>query len=173
VVVRVAQELGDWSPRSAAYSSHYGGHWRPWGEFPSRDGHPVVYVARGSHAQYFESRPSGYRATLTQPLDLLDLHIQLSVQNAWIDVVPATISPRTEHYRIIEMPARLDADDWTASDWDAWWWLRFDGVWGGRDAVPGPRFQDPKWLDPREWVRQFVERDRSPEDDVFAQEAIS
>ena len=51
-------------PAEVAYSSHIGTIWRAWVDVPKRvsedEVHPIVYVARGSHAQYFGSCPDGY-----------------------------------------------------------------------------------------------------------------
>ena len=166
VVIRVSRGERGWVPRAAAYSSHYGGHWRNWEDLESRDGeHPLVYVARGSHAQYFESRPEGYRATLTQPLDFLELRIRLTVQNDWKDVVAASIGPVQHPYRLAVIPRGVETvPDSTAAapsqaETDAWWWLRFEGLWGGREAINGPASQGLKWTEPQSWVRLSVDRD--------------
>jgi hypothetical protein len=43
-------------PLFAAYSSHCGGSWRPWAQVPVVAAtHPKVYVALGSHANYFRA----------------------------------------------------------------------------------------------------------------------
>jgi hypothetical protein len=41
-------------PIGAAYSRHLDGEYRLWDDMEKRGTHPVVYVARGSHAAYFE-----------------------------------------------------------------------------------------------------------------------
>jgi hypothetical protein len=56
---------GDWEnalvlvrgvePVAVAVSSHEGGEIRDWRHVQRMDGHPVIYVAAGSHAMYFES----------------------------------------------------------------------------------------------------------------------
>ena len=61
---------GDWEmvqlrmrgdePDIAVYAQHSHAEKRPWTEVETEDGHPVVYVARGSHASYFEA---GYHTT--------------------------------------------------------------------------------------------------------------
>jgi hypothetical protein len=161
VVIRVSRGERGWVPRAAAYSSHYGGHWRDWEDLETRDGeHPLVYVARGSHAQYFESRPEGYRATLTQPLELLELRIRLTVQNDWKDVVAASVGPVHHPYRLAVIPTGVEDNATpTRAETDAWWWLRFEGLWGGRAAINGPASQGLKWTDPQAWVRLAVDRD--------------
>src|SRR5439155_2463620 len=43
----------DGTPLRACYSGHESGFQRPWERVQKKDGHPIVYVARGSHAAYF------------------------------------------------------------------------------------------------------------------------
>lgn len=161
IVVRAVRTDGKWEPRAVACSAHFGGTWRLRGAFEEREGHPVVYVAKGSHAQYFESLPGGYPTPYTAPLGLLDLQVKLIVQNEWRDIVVSSVRPEADAYRLIVVPPRLELDAWDAEDWDRWWWLRFEGGWGARDAVKGPQFQETKWADPRTWVDTYVYRDRT------------
>jgi hypothetical protein len=59
---------GDWegvtvflqgtSPMGVSYSQHQGRGWSPWSAQTTSGAHPVVYVARGSHADY--AKPSRY-----------------------------------------------------------------------------------------------------------------
>lgn len=61
---RVGAHEGDWEmieiqldangdPQLAAYSQHKNGEQRPWAKVEKQGGRPVVYPARGSHANYF------------------------------------------------------------------------------------------------------------------------
>ena len=168
VVVRAVRTNGTWEPRAVACSAHFGGTWRLRGSFQERDGHPIVFVAKGSHAQYFDSLPGGYPTPYTAPLDLLDLQIKLVIQNDWRDIVVERVRPEPQSYRLIVVPERLARDPWQPADWDAWWWLRFEGGWGARDAVKGPRFQETKWEDPRKWVDTYVYRDRTRDVDTMS-----
>ncbi|HSX22639.1 MAG TPA: hypothetical protein VLE97_07715, partial [Gaiellaceae bacterium] len=40
------------APLGAAYSQHQGRKWIAWSALAKTAGHPVVYVAKGSHAEY-------------------------------------------------------------------------------------------------------------------------
>jgi hypothetical protein len=42
-------------PDVAVYAQHVNAEKRAWSDVEQEDGHPVVYVARGSHASYFEA----------------------------------------------------------------------------------------------------------------------
>jgi hypothetical protein len=54
----------DGRPQFAAYSEHCSGTVRTWSAVKTRGGtHPVVYVALGSHANYFTNTPSSTRFT--------------------------------------------------------------------------------------------------------------
>jgi len=149
-------------PIAAIYSSHLGGLWRGWDDVQQADatvppdgicaehgavGHPVAFVARGSHAQYFAAIPEGYPAVLNQSIG----PARFQISTDWTDVVadaPDDVSPLP--YRLRAMP-RLDSVRATKPDWSDWWWLRFFGAWGAHEGVPGPQAQNPKWDDPQTW----------------------
>ena len=57
ICIYLVRENGEWRPRHAAYSAHHTKQIRAWEEVECADAtgeHPVAYVARGSHACYFE-----------------------------------------------------------------------------------------------------------------------
>lgn len=167
VVVRVGRAGDGWAPIGAAYSSHFGGHWRPSGEVQWRDGtHPVVYVARGSHAQYFESKDGGYTASLSQSFGSLQIQIG---RKDWNDELADDPEPDAtpEDYELWVMPEVSDDAAWTDDDRRQWWWLRYRGLWGGSGAIAGPVDQGAKWSDPARWVADAVQRD-SPAWDTLA-----
>lgn len=47
-------------PNTAFYSSHDRGQTRAWAAVRNQDGHAIVFVARGSHANYFEPGPQPF-----------------------------------------------------------------------------------------------------------------
>lgn len=62
LTARLAHE-GDWErvvveltpaldPRGVRYHEHAGSRFLPWGRVPMQEGHPVAYVAQGTHASY-------------------------------------------------------------------------------------------------------------------------
>ena len=52
--VTVVLSASPLQPLVAGYSRHCSGEARPWAATARRNGHPIVYVALGSHANYFE-----------------------------------------------------------------------------------------------------------------------
>jgi Vacuolar protein sorting-associated protein 62 len=50
--------LDNGRPLGATYSQHQGRKWVPWSALSTTGGHPIAYVARGSHAEY--PKPGSY-----------------------------------------------------------------------------------------------------------------
>jgi hypothetical protein len=147
---------GDGRPLSAGYSQHCGGERRAWADVPRVDGtHPVVYVALGSHANYFSAG--------THPINLGCLpgavvalfnqaHLPLPVDYAFDG--PVIVGPPHVGARV--MPVRQISDRHPE-------WVRFPGFWGeleylhapapigtvtlGGSSPVGPAFHDV-WTDP-------------------------
>jgi hypothetical protein len=160
-------------PTAAAYSSHLGNRWRRWNDVRKLPGgaHPLVYVARGSHANYFEPRRGGYKATGAIPYIPWKMWLQLggkSPSGREKDYVPLEafgngyrpppITAETS-YRIEAMPTDLEYVD--PSDdpviWKKWWWLRYRGKWGTEGigalvGIDGPQAQASRWSAPFDWV---------------------
>ncbi len=76
----IGEHEGDWemiqielapfgAPLFVGYSQHYGGEWAWWDDIEKEDDSPIVYVAKGSHASYFESG-----TMFIDPLDWLEPH---------------------------------------------------------------------------------------------------
>ena len=62
-------------PLSVGLSQHCSGETRPWADTELRDGHPTVYVALGSHANYFQPGLHSFdRACL--PADVIGFFLQ-------------------------------------------------------------------------------------------------
>jgi hypothetical protein len=190
---RVGQSTAALTPLAAAYSVHLGSYWRRWADVrKTRDAghcHPLVYVARGSHANYFQPRAEGYIASWAVPNPLgQDLRVRTGgrrpraeyrdyvpsvVAHALTDVPPDSILP----YRIEVMPAALDAISPTgdAVIWTRWWWLTYRGKWGTQGhgaewAIDGPPHQHARWYTPFAWVSEDGQADASWEE-VFGDRA--
>jgi hypothetical protein len=177
------------TPIGSAYASHDQGRWRRWedvhrlddAEVESPDGlHPLVYMARGSHASYFDYNSTGYHPSMSRKFRLPFLgdfevpsHMVLQSRTAvdWVadrrgsgSLVIAfddvRVMPPEE---VLTDPVRLRADD-------DWWWLAYEGLWGAPEPLPffggsgprGPRLQGVKWDNPFTWVMRECMADDLP-----------
>lgn len=173
----VALELSpDGTPVRAGYSGHQGGFERPWYRVGRWKDRPIVYVARGSHAAYFEHKRRGHRTkSLANPkglpwlIDLVVRRIQKRLIDAivllrWNDHTPTHPDyPGDEPWnrgvfvspRLVELPLL----DEVTSD-GPFWWMHIQCRWGSSHsrlrgtAAPHPaweqrrRYDDPvAWLD--------------------------
>lgn len=182
---------GSYRPLGAAYGAHDLGRWRRWEDLRRTDDegneatdgrHPLVYVARGSHASYFEYNPSGYHPSMTRKLRLpflgdysIPSQFVLETRNA-IDWVADAESGNGNGVRLLidrleVMPpeAVLRDTERLRSD-ERWWWLAYRGLWGSPEALPffggsgprGPREQGIRWDNPFQWVMRECIADDLP-----------
>ena len=154
------------APRRVAYSSHLGGRWREWSEVEPVDGrkqHPRVYVARGSHAQYFAAAEGRYDALVSRPWGLLDLRGRLTI-NWKTDFVGRPTLPEGRYDLVAIPPGAETVDKKDAEAWSRWWWLQFKGRWGASEGILGPFVQEEgkRWGQPTAWAKEFCEPDGNP-----------
>ena len=176
-VMVVLEGGGQCRPLLCAYSAHEGGHWLPWREVEkANDGsvladtgtHPIVYVASGSHANYF-SGPAIFRAA--PPV--------LKMVTQIVGKPLAKLFPKSELAQLLnqvrqplDYTASLDQvgglivnakimPDQVNGAWEGEWrWLNHTGRWGSPgewiglgDAGPhGPPHTGEKWADPLWWI---------------------
>jgi hypothetical protein len=148
-----------WQPLGATYSEHENGarrHWRDMERF--EDTHPVVYVASGSHASYFQHAPEGHSTELAGIfLGKLKFKIGFSTSNR--DFVPP---PGDQHPPLAPQVEVLpDPIDIISADNPArrhLKWMSFKGSWGARELGKliaggpiGPTQKGLKWLNPFAW----------------------
>lgn len=122
------------NPTQALYSQHLAGETAAWGDVETVNGHPVVYVALGSHANYF--RPFQGR---------------IGIENDVVNDGGLTITPDQLNLVILNNGPNRPADQS---------WLSFPGRWGyvgtevqvatGNAGPYGPVFNDngSRWADP-------------------------
>ena len=126
------------NPDQVVYSAHFGGYKTNWNTVEKENNRPVVYVAKGSHANHFQqgicdvTLPTGVGSdigTVAQKLEILDLKavIDSTLGGPFIETTPEK-------------------------------WLLFGGRWGG-DNVPnfkesprGPFQQTDRWSAPISWT---------------------
>ncbi len=134
-------------PARLAYSGHGGGEKASWEDdkVQKEDGRPVVYVARGSHASYYE--PGVYLGTAKEGAVFgceRTTEPHRRVDDAEVQLLPNAVS---------------DPEDEFA-------WIEYDGLWGEQDknkifaGVQGPK-QKSQWEKPFTWennLRDFSDK---------------
>lgn len=172
-----AIELGDdGTPRRVGLSGHFGGAQRDWKDVRKIDGKPVVYVARGSHAGYFEYRPGGFTAEDLVVRSNLPAVVGVFVSAfRWVrllrkvtDWPPADrdFDPAPpEHHGGAESPDLVSLDS-SGEGGAAPWWLSYRGKWGstrprwfGAVGIDSPWASDPRdkrWKDPQAWLKSLT-----------------
>jgi RsiW-degrading membrane proteinase PrsW (M82 family) len=151
----VNKHEGDWEmvqvmlgeagePQWVVLGQHHGGTRRSWSTTQVEDGtHPVVYVALGSHANYFrgdEDYPNGK-----------------AIGNTRLEVMDRTgLSGRAEP-EVVLLPDRQDVERDPDTVPANVRWLLFEGYWGERaphsdfSGPLGPADKGVKWQAPYDW----------------------
>lgn len=168
------------APRRAGYAGHSSGFVRPWSHVEQREGRPVVYVARGSHAAYFHHEPGGHRSNSLppskgwpEPFETVWRRISMRIQDAltflrFKDHTPDNPEHPAGHLRdrgllvdpeLILFPLALDSTP-------DFWWMALDCRWGSRHSRfegtigPNPPWrQEDKWFEPSKWLDTLVNDD--------------
>lgn len=173
---------GDLRPCWLAYASHNFNHddiRRRWDdpEIELSGTHPVVYIAAGSHAAYYQA--GEYLPSIAVPLPDQVERVWRRIRRIWRVTILQNTAPEGPNDGIIRIPfvdyARGDglqigpgtAHEWDLQVWDAAapaWVEAYRGLWGmytgdvleGEDAPSGPKFRrdgalKPQWYDPVGW----------------------
>jgi hypothetical protein len=143
-IVRTGRHAGDWEmvqyrldrdrrPVEAVYAQHSGAERCSWGTVERRGGHPVVYVANGSHASYLRA---GVRDRMWPD------------PNDEADGRGTVVRPR-----VVRIGDRSPAWVRWPGQWGdarARWWVPAE-----QDSPRGPAFQpEGRWTDPGAWARE-------------------
>lgn len=133
------------NPVVAAYSQHLDGGFVEWNLVQSTDDHPNVYVALGSHANYFRSYEGG-----------------VGPANDVCSSSGRTISPEDFDLVILGEVGNPPAGQG---------WLSFAGTWGdygdatsgvaGERGPVGPAYQEDRWNNPIGWADGVTKADEN------------
>lgn len=159
-----------YAPVGAGYYSHETGTRRRWSDIErSQFGgdHPLVYVAAGSHASYFQYTKGGYVVTVPGLIvPVLKIKLKVSFSTTQVDLVPdkerfSPVAPRVEM-----LPDPVGPPNSQHPAWEHDKWLAFPGSWGirplygfGYGGPRGPRFKGLKWHKPFVWVERHCAPD--------------
>jgi hypothetical protein len=109
-------------PLSAGYSQHCSGETREWADTPRSNGHPKVYVALGSHANYFEPGVHEFdRACL--PTQVLNFFQQAGLP---LPADVAAAGPSVQTPAVERVSERKPA------------WIAYPGFWGELEYFSAP-----------------------------------
>jgi hypothetical protein len=148
-----------WQPLGATYSEHENGARRHWRDMELLEGtHPIVYVASGSHASYFQHVPEGHTTELAG-IFLGKLKFKIGSSDGARDFVPP---PGDQHLplapcvEVFPDPIAIVSPDNPARRHLKW--MGFKGSWGARElgrfiagGPIGPSHKGLKWLHPFAW----------------------
>jgi uncharacterized repeat protein (TIGR01451 family) len=152
-------------PAQVAYSQHTGGTRRYWVADGSHrqvmkvNSHPLVFVGRGSHANYFEPR------LYVWPTGIDDARSPWTNPSGTVFIAPDSAPIPVSGVQVLRYGQPSLLADWvenvrTCNEQNSW--LKFDGRWGQafpgdptRDGPKGPAFQGKTWNDPVGWVESL------------------
>ncbi|CAG0933116.1 hypothetical protein TFLX_02918 [Thermoflexales bacterium] len=150
-----------WQPLGATYSEHENGARRHWADIEHvEETHPVVYVASGSHASYFQYLPEGHNTELSGVIfGGLKFKVGFKINTGNNDFVPepgAQHPPLTPQVELLPDPIEIVSADNPALLHLRW--LSFKGSWGARElgrfiagGPVGPACKGFKWFHPFAW----------------------
>jgi len=168
--------------RAAAYSNHLNSLWRAPHDINTfehgDESHPIAYVARGSHAVYFEPKRGGYEPNVVVNVPVTFANVSLRAGRANTTGIKRDFVPRVWFrkggpapgtpipYALVAMPERLDYVD-PSDDLETYkhfWWMRYRGEWSKVNPFRGPARQVARWETPFAWVSSDGQADAHWED---------
>ena len=145
-------------PRYAAYSAHHDSGdkvTRVWDEVEKISDHPIVYVALGSHANYFDNGDNGKHKIKKSGVPIPGLY-DLTTPNGK-HIGPGQKIEWDEPFILEDGNLPLWAGNYSGR-WGADW--KLDDDWpeepfnlkDGLSGPKGPKFQGAKWAHPADWA---------------------
>jgi hypothetical protein len=159
ITIFLRRQATAWQPLGATYSAHENGARRHWRDVEQLDEtHPLVYVASGSHASYFQHVPDGHTTELAG-IFLGKLKFKIGSSTGARDFVPPRSDqypPLAPHVEVLPDPIEIVHPDNPARRHLKW--LSFKGSWGARElgrfiagGPTGPAHKGLKWRHPFAW----------------------
>jgi len=168
-------------PSHAAYSCHHTAYKRNWENLywlPSHIQHygkrPPVFVAHGSHANYFV--PGAYTVAVYKYLAYIILY-EVGIDNSDLPQDAQPVQP----LKVVLLPVLSDPADVDYSQWPQFRWMNFRGYWGQyfepipmvgmspHGSHPGPTIShEEQWKKPLEWLANLPIDDGSPKKNSIA-----
>jgi hypothetical protein len=170
ILLRQRPDDAEPEPFYAGFAGHAGGVKRPWRGVSRRETHPLVYVAKGSHAAYLDHLSFGYHvASISYRKDVKG---NKSIKARLYDLVFGVPSRLFFFLGVRDYTTPLDSYDermvgelvtpelrvfpaqWPSRDDPLssphWWWLLLDCPWGSSRPAHGPLASeflapDPPW----------------------------
>ena len=177
----VGIELDDsGEPTRAGYAGHSSGFRREWSRVEKQGDRPLVYIARGSHASYFDHKPKGHT---TNSLDPRKGWIE-PFETGWVQFNKAVQGVFRVLRLVDRTPAHPDHPGLDPNDvgilldpelvilpsvegapvHPEFWWMNLRCRWGSRHSRitgfigPGPPWeQGLQWTDPVTWLTTLVD----------------
>jgi hypothetical protein len=159
-----------YEPVGANCYAHETGTRRHWAEVERATlggTHPLIHVAAGSHASYFQFVKSGFFTTIPGLIiPFLNLRLRLSVSSTRVDRVADKhdFAPLAPHVQML--PSPIGPVDMNDSVWLNAKWLQFPGSWGVRvffglayGGPLGPSHKGLKWHNPFVWMERHCSPD--------------
>ncbi len=126
----------DSRPSRVSVSQHGYGKMRQWRDVRINDGHPLIFVSKGSHANYFED-------------GLHSIAVAGMPNPAIIDEAEPFEAGKLVTPTVVPLPGAIGLDGFG--------WLGFSGRWGEMNGLPesdapvGPVWSGDKWEHPFAW----------------------
>jgi hypothetical protein len=157
----------DFEAVGAAYYAHETGRRRHWIDVERSayaGDHPLVFVALGSHASYFQYVSRGY--TVAVPgyvIPLVKIRLRLPLTSDKLDLVADKDQHKPISPGVLVLPDPIEPTDLNDPAWEHAKWLRFPGSWGmrvlsgfGYGGPLGPSHKGLKWHNSFAWMERHT-----------------
>ena len=152
----------------ASYYAHETGKRRHWAEVEREsDEHPLVFVAAGSHASYYQYVDGGYVTTVPGfIIPIIAIRLNVNFSTTKVDRVPNHHNYKPIEPRVELLPDPIEPPGKNDPAHEHQKWLAFRGSWGvkflgklGHAGPTGPSHKGLKWHNPFVWMERHCTPD--------------